>query len=122
MGVIDNEFKRLQDVVTSLEDRVKRLEQRQSGGDAASSDSVRMILMGPPGAGTFFVQFSGDFLPLVVFLLSCRHRRRCLLPLLGARLRNCGIGYPGSTSGMRRDQEAGCGDDIFIYIHIICDC
>ena len=71
MGVIDNEFKRLQDVVTSLEDRVKRLEQRQSGGDAASSDSVRMILMGPPGAGTFFffcvVQFSGISFPLLCF-------------------------------------------------------
>lgn len=54
MGVIDNEFKRLQDVVTGLEERVKRLEQRQSGDAAAKipEDGVRMILMGPPGAGT----------------------------------------------------------------------
>jgi adenylate kinase len=51
MGVIDNEFKRLQDVVTSLEDRVKRLEQRRSG-EPVTADSVRMILIGPPGAGT----------------------------------------------------------------------
>ncbi|KAI1489579.1 adenylate kinase-domain-containing protein [Biscogniauxia mediterranea] len=49
MGVIDNEFKRLQDVVSSLEDRVKRLEQRQSG-ESISNEGVRMILIGPPGA------------------------------------------------------------------------
>lgn len=48
MGIIDNEMKRLQDVVSGLEDRVRRLEQRQSG---ESNESVRMILMGPPGAG-----------------------------------------------------------------------
>ncbi len=53
MGVIDNEFKRLQDVVTALEERVKRLEQRQSGNSAIKipEGGVRMILMGPPGAG-----------------------------------------------------------------------
>lgn len=52
MGVIDDEMKRLQDVVSGLEDRVRRLEQRQSGG-SISTESVRMILMGPPGAGMF---------------------------------------------------------------------
>ncbi len=50
MGVIDNEMKKLQDVVSGLEDRVRRLEQRQSG-ESITSESVRMILMGPPGAG-----------------------------------------------------------------------
>jgi adenylate kinase len=51
MGVIDQEYKRLQDVVTSLEKRVEQLEQRQSG-NVKSTDGVRMVLMGPPGAGT----------------------------------------------------------------------
>lgn len=51
MGAIDTEFKRLHDVVTSLEDRVKRLEQRQSG-EPLTAESIRMILIGPPGAGT----------------------------------------------------------------------
>jgi hypothetical protein len=52
MGVIDNEFKRLQDVVTSLEERVKRLEHRQSG-EPLTAEGVRMILIGPPGAGMY---------------------------------------------------------------------
>ena len=51
MGVIDQEFKRLEDVVSSLEDRVKRLEQRQSGDAPLTTEGIRMILMGPPGAG-----------------------------------------------------------------------
>lgn len=59
MGVIDNEFKRLQDVVTGLEDRVKRLEQRQSGDGQTKipEDGVRMILIGPPGAGVYLFSF-----------------------------------------------------------------
>lgn len=51
MGIIDDEMKRLQEVVSGLEDRVRSLEQRQSG-DSVSSEGVRMILIGPPGAGT----------------------------------------------------------------------
>ena len=99
MGVIDNEFKRLQDVVTSLEERVKRLEQRQSG-DAApkTSDSVRMILMGPPGAGTLFFSAAAA---AAAASTAAATAIATAATFLGARL-------------LRREQEAArsCGDDI----------
>jgi len=40
----------LKGIITKLESRVEELEQKLSGKDAAAS-SMRMILMGPPGAG-----------------------------------------------------------------------
>ena len=51
----------LRDLVNKLESRVEQLEaklQHAGGGDAparrpkSTSESIRMILMGPPGAGT----------------------------------------------------------------------
>jgi adenylate kinase len=52
----DDTVKTLQDLVNKLESRVKELEDRlhhASGGTRHSPyEGVRMILMGPPGAGT----------------------------------------------------------------------
>jgi len=54
MGYIDDEVKRLQGIIDNLDGRVKALELRQTG-DAPRPKTVeelRMILIGPPGAGT----------------------------------------------------------------------
>lgn len=54
MGIIEDEVKRLTGVVEGLESRIKQLEQKSFGGSAKSSEEVRMVIMGPPGAGTAF--------------------------------------------------------------------
>lgn len=55
----DDTVQTLQDLVHKLESRVKQLEDKlshaQAGTTHATTEGVRMILMGPPGAGT-----SGD--------------------------------------------------------------
>ena len=52
----DDAVKSLQDLVNKLESRVKELEDRiqhASGGTKhTANEGIRMILMGPPGAGT----------------------------------------------------------------------
>jgi adenylate kinase len=53
MGYLDDEIKRLQGIVSNLEERVKALEGRQlGGGQKKTAEEIRMILIGPPGAGT----------------------------------------------------------------------
>jgi adenylate kinase len=51
----DDTVKALQDLVNKLESRVKQLEDKlthaQGGTKHTSEEGVRMILMGPPGAG-----------------------------------------------------------------------
>lgn len=53
MGYLDDEVKRLHGIISSIEGRVKALENGQLGGSQKkTADEVRMILIGPPGAGT----------------------------------------------------------------------
>jgi len=51
MGYLEEEVQRLQSVLDSVEGRLKRLEDRQFGGGSTTAETVRMILIGPPGAG-----------------------------------------------------------------------
>lgn len=51
MGYLEDEVQRLQSVLDSVEGRLKRLEDRQFGGSPSTAETVRMILIGPPGAG-----------------------------------------------------------------------
>lgn len=60
MGYLDDEVKRLQSIIDALDGRVKALESRQLTGQSkpATREELRMILIGPPGAGTFWFQSS----------------------------------------------------------------
>ncbi|KAL2255947.1 hypothetical protein VTK26DRAFT_2444 [Humicola hyalothermophila] len=52
MGYLDDEVKRLQSVIANLEGRVKALEEGRLGGSSKkTAEELRMILIGPPGAG-----------------------------------------------------------------------
>lgn len=52
MGFVEDELKQLKDVIGALDSRIKKLEQRATGS-APSTEEIRMILIGPPGAGWF---------------------------------------------------------------------
>jgi adenylate kinase len=56
--ITDTAVDELKSTVSRLEQRIVELENRLSGqggsAPAASQESVRMILMGPPGAGEWF--------------------------------------------------------------------
>lgn len=52
MGLVEDEVQRLRDIVNGFESRIQKLEERALGAPASSTaDEVRMILIGPPGAG-----------------------------------------------------------------------
>lgn len=58
----DDTVQTLQDLVQKLESRVKQLEDKlnhaQAGTTHSTVEGVRMILMGPPGAGMLGTSFS----------------------------------------------------------------
>lgn len=54
--ITDETVESLRETIRQLESRVHQLESKMGGGDGSSqskrgSTSIRMILMGPPGAG-----------------------------------------------------------------------
>lgn len=50
MGFVEDELKQLKEVIGNLDSRIKQLEKRATGS-SPSTEEIRMIIMGPPGAG-----------------------------------------------------------------------
>lgn len=58
--ITDDVVNELKSTITKLESRIHELEAQlsgSSGSSASSSGSMRMVLMGPPGAGKFLPRF-----------------------------------------------------------------
>ncbi|KAG6009822.1 adenylate kinase [Claviceps maximensis] len=66
MGFVEDELKQLKEVIHSLESRIKQLETRTMGF-SPSTEEIRMIIMGPPGAG------KGTQAPKIKERFSCCH-------------------------------------------------
>lgn len=60
MGALEDQVHGIQAVVDRLEARIKKLEEGKFGGVSHSklNEDVRMILIGPPGAGMFNLEIT----------------------------------------------------------------
>lgn len=68
MGAMEEQLQRLGSVLDSLDARIKKLEQHPSiGGGSSTAQEIRMLLIGPPGAG------KGTQAPKIKEKFSCCH-------------------------------------------------
>lgn len=74
MGIIEDEIKALNSKLEGFESRIKALETRQFGGQSSTAEQIRMILIGPPGAG------KGTQAPKIKEKFNCCHLVGQLVP------------------------------------------